>query len=196
MLQVSTTGELIEKFVIPNIDVPQPDFGGGITTELPFAARALRAWDHDGGVWQARSSEYQIAHVTLHGDTVLVVSRDVEAMPLTAAERDSLNAAIQRVERVVVGQTVDPLLRPATAPPLRWFTPDDEDRLWVCATGTGPCSGLDVFGADGVFLGTVQLSGPVLDIPGPIVRDGHLYAAVEGELGVPQVFVGRIVMPE
>jgi hypothetical protein len=196
MLQVSTTGEVMERFAIPDIDVPQPQFGGGITTELPFATRALRAWDRKGGVWQARSSEYRIANVTLNSDTVLVVARDVGAMPLTAADRDSVDAAIQRVERVLIGQTVDPRFRPEAVPPLRWFTPDDEDRLWVCATGIDPCSRLDVFGGDGSFLGTVQLPGPVLDLPTPIVRDGHLYAAMEGELGVPQVFVGRVVIPQ
>lgn len=195
MLQVGGEGEVAETFTIPRIEAPITLLGGGgVSVAMPFAPRALRVWDPRGGVWQALSSEYRITNVRLDGDTALVISRALEPVPLSSSQRDSVAAVARSIESQF-GRTVADDARPTAISPLRWFVPDDEDRLWVCATGLEPCTELDVFDRSGSFLGTVQLPVSVFDLPLPVIRDGQLYAAVEGELGAPQVFVGRIVVP-
>jgi hypothetical protein len=194
MLQVSSAGEVTGRFAIPRIAEPRLVLnGGGVSVVMPYTPRALQVWDPRGGVWQALSSDYRITNVGLDGDTTLVISKEFEPAPLSSAQADSIAAYARRIESRS-GRTVPAELRPTMVSPLRWFTLDDEHRLWVCATGLDLCSELDLFDTSGAFLGTVPLPAPVLDLPLPLIRGGRIYAAVEGEQGEPQVFVGRIVM--
>jgi len=123
----------------------------------------------------------------------LVVSRDLQPVPLSWEQSEEVANAARRIA-AQFGSQVSDAETPMVVPPLRWFVPDDEGRLWVCATGLEPCGKVDVFDRDGTFLGTIELPTPVLDSPLPIVRKNTIYAAVEGIMGEPQVFVGRIVM--
>jgi hypothetical protein len=193
MLRTSAAGGITDTFQIPRLEEPTVQLGGGgVTMAAPFAPRVLRAWDPRGSVWQAVSSEYRIANVRLNGDTAVVVSRHLEPMPLTPEQRDSVAAFVRHIE-LTYGRNVEPEMRPTTASPLRWFTLDDEHNLWVCATALRPCTEFDVFDPTGSFIGTATLPEPISDLPLPVIRDDRIYAVVEGELGEPQVVVGRIV---
>jgi sugar lactone lactonase YvrE len=196
MVRLSPEGDVTDSSIIPRIDVPSPDFGGGgVTMALPFAPQALRAWDQRGRVWQALSSQYSISSITLTGDTALVVSRMTVPIELSAAQRDSVQAVVENTERTLVGQRVPQSMYPTTIPPLRWFFADDQDNLWVCATGGDACTVLEVFDDHGTFQGSVHLPWALLDMPRPLIRDGYLYAVIEGEFDIPQVVVGRIMSP-
>ncbi|MEX2529372.1 MAG: hypothetical protein WD960_01250 [Gemmatimonadota bacterium] len=193
VFRVEPDGSHGTEFIVPRRQVPAPTLGAGVMVTIPFAPEAMQSWDPEGGVWQAVSSRYEITNIALAGDTVAIVSRPVDPAPLTPEEGDSLRAAISNVE-ARFGIAVDPAMRPETFPPLRWFVTDDEGRLWVCATGREPCDALDVF-RQGTFLGEVHLPVPVSGSPLPVIQDGRFVAAVEGPIGEPQVFVGRLVLP-
>jgi len=194
MLRIDADGEVTERFRLPRIEVPAPEVAPGMSMSLPFAPSVIRAWDPDGGIWQALSSEYRITNVRLGGDTAMVIVRDVPPIPFSAAQEDSLASVIQGVESQF-GVNVAAEMRPRAISPIRWIAVDDEDRVWVCSMGLEPCGELDVFDRSGRFLGTLQLPEPVADAPRPVIREGKIYASVEGELGSPQVWVGRIVVP-
>lgn len=194
LLEVGERGDVVRTHRIPRLEAQVIRLnGGGVSASLPYAAKVLRAWDPRGGVWQALSSAYTIARIGLNGDTVMVVSRDRQPVPLSPEQSEALANAARQITAQFGGQVSDAETR-KFVPPLRWFVPDDEGRLWVCATGLEPCGEVDVFDSDGTFLGTVPLPTPVLDSPLPIVRKNTIYAAVEGPMGEPQVFVGRVVM--
>lgn len=194
LIHVDADGQTVERFAIPRIDIARPQVGPGMSMTLPFSPSVIRAWDPTGGVWQALSAEYRITRVLLGGDTAMVLMREFEPTPLHPSQRDSLSAAIQSLESQF-GVNVDSEMRPEVSPILRWLTPDDEGRLWVCATGLDPCTELDVFDRSGYFLGRVQMPEALADVPLPLIRDGRIYAAIEGEFGEPQLWVGRIMAP-
>src|SRR5690606_24882900 len=84
LLQVSERGDVIQSQRIPRLEAQVVRLNGdGASTALPYAAKVLSAWDPRGGVWRALSSAYSIARVNLNGDTVLVVLRDLQPVPLS-----------------------------------------------------------------------------------------------------------------
>lgn len=193
LLRIRYGEDPADTFRLPSVDLRNPRIGT-IELPLPFAPRVLRAWDQRGAVWTGLSSEYRIASIRLSGDTSVVVTREFEPRPLAAAQRDSVDAYTRNLE-AQFPVTVPPQARPSHVAPLRLFLVDDEEHLWVCATGLDPCTELDVFGPDSRWLGTVSLPVAILDTPRPLIRDGTIYAVVEGELGEPQLFKGQIIRP-
>lgn len=191
LLAVGEDGQVAESFALPPASILAPRLGT-LTFPLPFAPRILRAWDHDGAVWQAVSSTYGIARISLTGDTSLVVTKQVRSVELSNGQRDSVDAHIQAL-RDQFGVTVSAEMRPAYVPPLRWFVLDDRNNLWVCATAADPCQTLDVFDRTGALIATVSIPVAILDDPLPVIRDDRFYAAILGARDEPQLFVGRVV---
>lgn len=191
LLAVDGEGAVTSEHPIPRDQPPRPTVGMGIVTSLPFEPVVLWAWDPSGAIWQALSSEYRIFRIDLQGDTTAVVAQETPGLPLSAPERDSLQAGIRRAERM--GATVESGMIPQALPPLRWFTVDDEGRLWVCASGRDPCRELDLFDRTGRKVGVVRLPVDILELPRPVICNGRFHAAVHGPQGEPQRLVGRVV---
>lgn len=191
LLAVGDDGQVTETFALPSAAISSPRMGS-LTFPLPFAPRILRAWDPDGAVWQAVSSTYRIARVSLGGDTSLVVTKQVRSVELSNSQRDSVEAHIQSL-RDQFGVTVSAEMRPADVPPLRWFVLDDRQNLWVCATAADPCQTLDVFDRTGSLRANVSVPVAILDEPRPVIRGDRLYAAILGAHDEPQLFIGRVV---
>lgn len=190
IIQVQEDGDPVQTLVLPQVELPIPRVGT-IELPLPFAPQVLWAWDPHRAVWQAVSSDYELTRIELTGDTSLVVRRAHTPTPLSSVQRDSVETYVRNVESQF-SVTIQREHRPEGVSPLRWFVVDDERHLWVCATGLEPCGELEVFDPAGRYLGVVDLPVPIQDVPLPRIRDGHFYAAVIGQFGEPQVFVGRI----
>ena len=196
LFRIARVGSTAGPVPLPAIDLPVPRVGT-MTLPLPFALRMLRSWDDRGLVWQAASSDYRLVAFVPGGDTVMVVSRDIVSDMLPTDARDSVQRYARALENEFgsMGLVVPAGAIPDRIAPLRWFVPDDEGYLWVCATGLRPCSRLDVFGADGRYLGEVEMPVPLLDSPRPLVRRGNIYAMIEGPAGEPVLFRGEVVRP-
>jgi hypothetical protein len=64
----------------------------------------------------------------------------------------------------------------------------------MTATFEGQDEHFDVFDADGRYLGRMRTDIGLSNRPPPIFRNGRVYAVASGELGVPIVIRGEIVM--
>jgi hypothetical protein len=190
MTHTAADGAVVGTATIPRVPVSVPTLGSGISVLLPYGPRSLMAWDPRGAVWQAASSSYSVARIALGGDTLQVVRRAWDPRPLGEMHRDSIRQVVEAVEGIG-GQVPDDAV-PSHVSPLRWIAQDDEYHLWICAGGTELCQEVDVFDPEGRYLGAVALPVPVLDQPVPVIRSGHLHAAVEGARGEPQLLVARI----
>ena len=159
-------------------------------SQVPFATRSFQVLDPRGGVWLARSDRYAIVKLGLRGDTVARVSRDVPAVPVTRAERDSVIA--EAVRRFGDGPDLDRSLIPATKGFMTALFVDDEGRLWVrlpLAAGQQG-SAFDVFGPDGHYLDRATTS---LNLGMYVhIRRGMMYASARTEDDEPYVLRLRI----
>jgi len=149
--------------------------------------------DRRGHVWFGTTDEYRIYQRTLQGDTLRIIERPSEAVPLTESEREALMAELAEFR-----DRFDPDLIPTHRPAFNRFVLDDAGCLFVNVPGTDEQVGrlIDVFDPEGRYLG--RMTSPVrLDwmVPPEITRD-HLLGVTRDDPDVAYVVRLRLVRPD
>lgn len=156
---------------------------------VPFAAQEQWRLDPRGFVWWNRSDEYRILQLALTGDTVRIVERQYDRLPVTADDR---NRALGRLREAFSGANapLDESRVPDFKPALLGFVVDDRGYLWTVPLGAVD---FDVFDPEGRYLGVVTSSMRSWHLaPLPIVRGTAMYYVVTDDLDVPHVVRARI----
>ena len=156
------------------------------STGIPFQPRPVLALDPAGSYWTGSSEKYELTRVTLAGDTLVVLRVSQPPVAVGSSERSE---AIERIEEFMerAGRVdVDWDLIPEHKPLLQQVFVDDQSRLWV-KRATADAHVLDLFQADGTFVGTLALGVEPSEFFIPVVRHGNLYTVVPDELDVPTV---------
>jgi hypothetical protein len=188
LVRVDTAGVAVDTFGVPAGTTEAPRIGS-IRLPIPYAPEDLRAFDPMGTLWMATSHEYALHEVSLLGDTIRVVRRDVSPRPLSDLEADSV-ARHMRALRSEFQLDVPDAMIPRKAPLLRHLTVGADGSLWVTrgdATNGGRTQ-LDVFDSRGRLLGEVVVGFPLRL---KVVQNGRLYGVATDELGVERVFSAR-----
>lgn len=157
-----------------------------MTAPVPFAPTLRWRYDSRGFLWWGVTGRYRLHQVTLAGDTVRIVERAWDPVPVSPAERDSAVAAMEWFTRQ--GGVVEASRIPDGKPAFRHFHQDDRGHLWVVPSlpASPPVHAADLFDPEGRYLGRLELP---FDLPfAPVVfRDDRLYTVVQDEAGVPQL---------
>ncbi|GIW50954.1 MAG: hypothetical protein KatS3mg081_0309 [Gemmatimonadales bacterium] len=170
--------------------------GGFIRAGVPYASRLQWRFRWPGYIWFGRTGEYRLYQRSLEGDTLRIVSREFEPLPVTDEDIDS---AIARLEWFTKqGGRIDRSKFPRTKPAWEDLYTDDRGYLWVVPVLPKARSGFgitafDIFDPEGRYLGRVEL--PFNLGPGPVIRGDFLYGEVWDELQVPYVVRARIERP-
>lgn len=178
--------------------------GGGVArymSVVPFTSILVWHTDEDGTLWYGATSPYRIVRTALEGDTIGVVERSYEPVPVQPGERE---AAIEELQGIRdMGARIDEGRIPSVKPAFRHFLVDDEEHLWVVpvqpadsAEVEGPTL-FEIFDPKGRYLGSAQSPVPLLfrqENPHlhPFLRDGYLYGVTTGELGEQSVVRLRV----
>lgn len=155
---------------------------------VPFTPGLDVRLDPRGGVWTAFSDRTVFHLQEIGGDTVLVVERPHRPVPVTDADRAQALKDLEWFTKQ--GGRVDLGRLPAHKPAFTFFVADDEGNLWVrpqTPAGEGEGTPLDVYGADGRYLGRVHAAGGLDQYPPPVVRNGAIYGTASDEMDVPYV---------
>jgi streptogramin lyase len=159
---------------------------------VPFTGRQLTALDPRGSVWVARSDVYRIVQRTIPGDTLLVIERAIDPVPVTPTQRA---AAIAEIEQLMVRMgraRLDYSRIPGEHPILERLLVDDAGRLWVRHATADSTAAFDIFDRDGVLVATATAGFGSSPLAPVAVRSGSLYAVVRDSLDVQYVVRGRI----
>jgi len=164
---------------------------GGMSARysVPFAPSLMWRLDPRGYIWSSITDRYRIVQQSLRGDTVRIIERDVEPVPVAAAEKDS---GIARLGPFVQqGGVVDRSRIPDVKPPIERLWLDDLGYLWTQRSQTEGARStlLDVFDPDGRYLGEVRAP---LALQIVLIRSATLYATATGEDDVPVILRFRI----
>ena len=165
---------------------------------VPFSPRLTWTVARDGTLWFGITGDYRLYQRSLAGDTLRIIEREYEPIPVTRAERDEALAQDFLRNMADQGADIDPDRVPANRPVWSGFNVDAEGRLWIVPQIPDSTStALDVFSSDGRYLGRLKLDSRIKSAyPGPVIRDDYLYAVAQDELGVDYVVRARLGMEE
>jgi hypothetical protein len=173
--------------------------GGAFTVAVPLSSFPSWTPDGDGSIWVGMTGEYRLAKIrpdtTLIGDTLVIIERAHDPVPVTAEEQRVAFESDRGVSRLLeLGVAIDRSLVPDTKPVFTRFEVSEEGEVWVWLSARqGETSPIDVFGADGSYLRTVRTPEDLSPRgPRPVIGRDYLVGIVEDSLGVQSVVRYRI----
>jgi hypothetical protein len=174
-----------------------PMLPSGRMQQWYFTGTIVAAVDAHGGIWFARSREYEIYRRNPDGDTTHTFSLRATAAPVSDTDRDMVRNEF--VGRPELGAEILAAL-PETRPIVHGIVPDNAGHVlvFVDVAGEQPGRVVDVFQVNGQYLGRMVLPIAVpLSLrhqqPVAFATAAALYVAAIDSLDVPYVARLRIV---
>lgn len=143
---------------------------------IPYRAAAHSALGPRGEVWCVpNSSRYELLLLRRGAADTIRVALERPALPVTAAERDSVIAQIEEKGPTGLDFSRIPTVKPA----IDRLTIDDQGRLWVRRMNARGAIEFDVLDPDGRFVATAELGVHRSSVWTPfVVSRDHVYAVV------------------
>jgi hypothetical protein len=160
---------------------------------VPFVHQPEWAFAPRGYFWIDPGEGYRLLAVVPGGDTLRIVEREHEPVPVTRAEID------EEMERFTSGPLADadvPIDRsqvPDHHPAIDRFRATDDGYLWVRRTLGQDRWAWDVFDPDGIYLGAVSSDVDFDRLTVHAITPEAVYGVLTDELDVPYVVRLRIV---
>ena len=161
-----------------------------VWSSVPYTPALSWTSDPRGYIWFGISAPYRIYQRRLGGDTVRIIERVYEPLPVTAADRDS---AVTRLDWFTKqGGHVDESRIPKVKPAFDRFFLDDAGNLWVDPVTARQDDDrvFDIFDPEGRYLGRVRSTFPIVGTP--VFRGNRLYAVTTNADDVPFVVRAHI----
>lgn len=170
------------------------DDQGAMFVAVPYHPGVQRAVDRTGELWFGRSDAYRLYQASLDGDTLRIVEREHEPVPVDEEEVREFAESEQAEQLEARGGDVDLDRIPDVKPAFEQVIVSDDGHLWVrTALPYGQeRTRFDVFDPEGRYLGAVRAPEDLSSSPRPAIRDGFLWAQVVDDLDVPYVVGYRI----
>ena len=194
LLKFDMAGEYSDTFPLPLYQAEyfqwRTEYGPNMK-QVPYSPLWVWMLAPDGDIRAGSSDDYRIHHLSLQADTLRIIKREYDPIPVTDAERE---AAIEDVREFMRGRQFDADRVPMAKPAFERFTVDDSGFLWVKLPDSPVRQGslVDVFDPEGRFLGTMVTSAQMSRYLRFIVRGDVLCYVTVDELDVPYVVTERI----
>lgn len=190
----------VDTLAIPYLEDAPPsavrcDFPGGLSVfDIPFAPRLKSAPAPGGHVARAWSADYRVAITTADGDTLRLVERNVDPVPVQDEEYEAGLADYREARDRTPGMRCpsSPTQRMAVKPAIANLFFDQEGRL-VVERYTAMGTAFDLYDEQGRIRGTTE-APPYDERVGPYFRGDRLYVVQRDSLGV-QYVVGYQIVP-
>ncbi len=163
--------------------------GMSVSYTVPFTPGLVWSLDPRGYVWLGVTTPYRIYQTRLRGDTVRIIERAYELVPVASDEKDLAVAGLKSFTDQ--GGKVDPSRIPDVKPAFAGFFLDDRGYLWVePVVNREQSRGFDVFDPEGRYLGRAHSRFRLLS--NPTFRGDRLYGVTEDESGIPYIVRAQI----
>jgi len=193
LAKFDTTMTLLDTFPLPTYDAPAYELvrNGRVrmAANIPYSPRLVWTVASDGTIWSGVSGEYRLYQRSLGGDTLRIVEREYDPIPVTSEERETALEAEFYERMREQGAEIDPGRIPEHHPAWNGFSVDPEGYLWVVPeVADSTTTAIDVFEPSGRYLGRLTLDATIRPLyPGPLVRGDYVYGIARDELGVSYV---------
>jgi hypothetical protein len=165
-----------------------------VSAGVPFQGRLLWRLSRQGTIWALVTDQYRLMEFTPEGDTLRVVSKVGEAVPVSEAE---MAEAIEGLGWFTQqGGQIDVSKIPSEKPIANSFFIDQSGFVWVTRDeGEEASRAFEVFNPAGQYLGTVVAPFRLQVSPAPIIKDDFLYGVVRDDFQVPYLIRARMTRP-
>jgi hypothetical protein len=166
-----------------------PNDGGIEFFGIPFGPELHISGGLDGTLLAGWSASYQIAHVSAHADTTLLIRRLLDPIPVTDSEWEARTRRYRNLTKEYPGTVCEPdhQPRPPHKPAFRWFGLDLDGRLWV-EVHTEAGFTFEVFDSTGTLIGAMAAPDRDPQVP-PYIGRGRLAAVARDSLDVHYIEV-------
>jgi hypothetical protein len=176
-----------------------PEGIGRIILQIPFVHRPSWVLGPMGELFVSdREGAYEIRRASLAGDTLLVMGRPHEPVPIDASVRtatiDGFAEGV-RSRGFTPEPPFTPSLVPTVYPPLSRFFIGHDGSVWVRSEQGPDLEVLDLFSPDGRFLGRVDVPDDFHRMFIQAVVGDHMYGSVQDDLGIAYAVRLRIERP-
>ncbi|HEV8711500.1 MAG TPA: 6-bladed beta-propeller, partial [Candidatus Binatia bacterium] len=141
---------------------------GSVRASVPFTPSLLWQLTPQGDFWFVLTGSYQLFRQNARGDTIRVVTKPFQPVPVTGAEKDS---AVARLKWFTdQGGSVDRGRLPYVKPAVQGFLLDEDGYLWVNPVQADTSLQnrvFDIFDPEGRYLGQLKLSFELHSYPAP-----------------------------
>lgn len=170
----------------------RPDGRPFITLRVPFAHSPGYPLSSDGDFWVSQGGgEYRLQRQTVEGDTLLIVERTYEPVPIPPAMRDSAIAVLDDDERGFPDD-FDAARVPTVFPPFDRTEVARDGTLWLRRHVEGGAYSFDVFDAAGIYLGAVPIPSSLGRLAVDDITGEYIYGVTTDALGVSYAVRVRI----
>lgn len=189
LIRFHLDSEASDTFHLPDDEAERFEIPQRVAVVVPFGARTIWTLDRRAHLWFGMSDSYRILERFPRGDTLRVVEKAFDPVPVTAEERDT---AIARMSWFTEqGGRIDPSRIPDRKPAFESLYVDDRGYLWVRPTmpreDGSDGAVFDVFDPEGRYLGVARSDVPIQTYAPFVIRGRDAYAVVTDELDVPYV---------
>lgn len=169
---------------------------GRIQDVMPLVHRAFYLLGPNGHFWITEGGgDYRITRQTLLGDTLIIMERPYEPIPVPDSVREEVMPERRR-GNLTLDRDFDPDDVPRVFPPFDRFIVGPDGILWVQRQLEGGLYGFDVFSPDGRFLGPVEAPPEFDRMSIQRITPDHMYGTVKDEMDVAYVVRLSIQKPE
>jgi sugar lactone lactonase YvrE len=192
LAKLDTSMAALDSFPLPSFDAPayelKQDGLVRMAATIPYTARLVWTVAPDGTVWFGITDEYRLYQRSLEGDTLRIVEKAHDPLPVTTEERESALEPEFYQDMREQGADIDPNRIPDHHPAWKGFSVGPDGYLWVVPETADSTTAIDVFEPTGRYLGRLELDAMIRPLyPGPLVRGNRLYGIAQDELGVSYV---------
>jgi hypothetical protein len=164
------------------------------TSQIPFFPRYLAEFDMGGGgFWVSSGAAYEVAHITVRGDTTLVFTNQVAPVPVTETQMSDAVARLEEFQRRAGAVAIDMSVIPENHPTIIQLIPDLSGGVWVRRPTSEGTFVADRYAPNGVYEGTVTSTLNVSQHHRIVAKGDVLHIVTTDSLGVQYVVKARAV---
>lgn len=191
--------------VLDTIDAPRLPEGEAIQASLssggrmvqiilpvPFVHQPRWSFDPAGYFWVAPDDGYRLLALSPDLDTLRIIERLFEPVPVTSAEIDEITKRYMNEVLAGTGVTIDRSRIPDHHPAIDTYQTDADGNLWVRRSLGGDLIAWEVFDEDGRFLGKVESDLDLERLTVHEITSDAVYGVFRDDLDVQYVVRLRI----
>jgi hypothetical protein len=164
-----------------------------LVASVPFKPSVIWHLTRAGDFWFVAPGAYELFRQSAGGDTIRVVTKPFERVPVTGEEKDRAVADLKWFTDQ--GGKLDRRRIPDVKPAVESFHVAEDGYLWVNPTQANAATQrkvFEIFDPEGRFLGEIRLPFDLRSYPAPILSRERIIGVTQDDAGVPYIVRARI----